>query len=281
MKLVHFGEPGSERPGLIDSGGVLRDLSGHLDAVDGNALGQPALERIRALDSESLSAVEGDVRLGAPLSGIGKIVCIGLNYADHAEEAGLAKPEEPIVFFKPTSSLNGPNDPIRVLRDSRHSDWEVELAVVIGMRAQYVPESRALDHVAGYCVANDISERRFQNKGTGQWVLGKSGDTWCPLGPWLVTVDEIADPQSLRLWLDVNGERMQDGTTANMIFPVVHLVHFVSHFMSLEPGDVICTGTPAGVGLGRKPPVYLKPGDRLCLGVEGLGEQRSEITAPL
>ena len=281
MKLVHFGEPGSERPGLIDSGGVLRDLSGHLGTIDGDALGQSALEGIRAIDSESLGAVEGDVRLGAPVSGIGKIVCIGLNYADHAEEAGLAKPEEPIVFFKPISSLNGPDDPIRLLRDSRHSDWEVELAVVIGTRAQYVPESHALDHVAGYCVANDVSERRFQNKGTGQWVLGKSGDTWCPLGPWLVTADEIADPQNLRLWLDVNGKRMQDGTTANMIFPVVHLVHFVSHFMSLEPGDVICTGTPAGVGLGHKPPVYLKPGDRLRLGIAGLGEQQSEITEPL
>ncbi len=281
MKLVHFGEPGSERPGLIDAGGTLRDLSGHLDAIDGGALGPAALDRLNALDGGSLDAVPDPGRLGAPVRGIGKIVCIGLNYADHAAEAGLEKPAEPIVFFKPTSSLNGPCDPVRLLRGSRHCDWEVELAAVIGTHARYVPESRALDHVAGYCVANDVSERRFQARGSGQWVLGKSGDTWCPLGPWLVTADEIADPQGLRLWLDVNGERMQDGRTADMIFPVAHLVHFVSSFMSLDPGDVILTGTPAGVGMGRKPPRYLEAGDRLHLGIGGLGEQRCDIVAAL
>ena len=218
MKLVHHGERGAERPGLVDAQGVLRDLSGHVAAIDGETLQPSALERIRGIDTGSLPAVAGDVRLGAPVRGTGKIVCIGLNYADHAREAGLDAPGEPIVFFKPTTSLNGPDDPIRLLRDSRHSDWEVELAVVIGTHARYVEESRALDHVAGYCVANDISERRFQAKGSGQWVLGKSGDTWCPLGPWLVTADEVAEPQNLKLWLDVNGERMQDGTTADMIF---------------------------------------------------------------
>ena len=276
MKLVRFGEPGQERPGLIDSEGRLRDLAGHLDAVDA-----AALAGLRDVDSSSLPVVDGHVRFGVPVNGIGKIVCIGLNYADHAAEAGLERPVEPIVFFKPTTSLNGPDDPIRMLRDSRHCDWEVELAVVIGKHCYEVPEAAALDHVAGYCIANDVSERKFQAKGSGQWVLGKSGDTWCPLGPWLVTADEIADPQNLRLTLDVNGKRMQDGTTADMIFPVAHLVHFVSRFMSLEPGDVMLTGTPAGVALGHQPPVYLQPGDRLHLEIDGLGAQNSEVIGPL
>ena len=276
MKLVRFGEAGRERPGLIDGEGRLRDLGHELDDLDA-----AALSGLGDIDAEALPLVDGKVRFGVPLSGTGKIVCIGLNYADHAAEAGLERPVEPIVFFKPTTSLNGPDDPIRMLRDSRHCDWEVELAVVIGRRAYEVSEAAALDHVAGYCVANDVSERKFQAKGSGQWVLGKSGDTWCPLGPWLVTADEIADPQNLRLTLDVNGQRMQDGTTADMIFPVAHLVHFVSRFMSLEPGDVMLTGTPAGVGLGRRPPVYLQPGDRLHLEVEGLGAQRSEVVGPL
>ena len=275
MKLVRFGDPGRERPGLIDREGRLRDLTGHLDAVDA-----AALDGLRDVDSNSLPVVGGNVRFGVPVSGIGKIVCIGLNYADHAAEAGLERPVEPIVFFKPTTSLNGPGDPIRMLRDSHHCDWEVELAVVIGRRCHEVPEAAALDHVAGYCIANDVSERKFQAKGSGQWVLGKSGDTWCPLGPWFVTADEIADPQSLRLTLDVNGKRMQDGTTADMIFPVAHLVHFVSRFMSLEPGDVMLTGTPAGVGFGHRPPVYLQPGDRLHLEIDGLGAQRSEVIGP-
>ncbi len=274
MKLVRFGEPGRERPGLIDSEGRLRDLGGHVDVLD-----VAALDGLRDIDSSSLAVVEETVRFGVPVSGIGKIVCIGLNYADHAAEAGHERPVEPIVFFKPTTTLNGPDDPIRMLRNSRHCDWEVELAVVIGRHARDVSRSTALDHVAGYCIANDVSERKFQAKGSGQWVLGKSGDTWCPLGPWLVTAEEVADPQDLRLTLDVNGERMQDGTTADMIFPVAHLVHFVSRFMSLEPGDVMLTGTPAGVGQGRRPPVYLQPGDRLRLAIDGLGEQRSEIVA--
>ena len=276
MKLVRFGDPGRERPGLIDRESRLRDLSGRLDSLDA-----AALAGLHDIDSSSLPVVEECVRFGVPLSGIGKIVCIGLNYADHAAEAGLERPVEPIVFFKPTTSLNGPDDPIRMLRNSHHCDWEVELAVVIGRHCHEVFEAAALDHVAGYCIANDVSERKFQAKGSGQWVLGKSGDTWCPLGPWLVTADEIADPQDLRLTLDVNGKRMQDGTTADMLFPVAHLVHFVSRFMSLEPGDVMLTGTPAGVGQGRRPPVYLQPGDHLRLAIDGLGEQRSEVVAAL
>ena len=275
MKLVRFGDPGDERCGLIDDEHRIRDLGGHVDVVTVEAL--PGL---RDADVRSLPVVDPEVRLGVPLTGIGKIVCIGLNYVDHAAEAGHDTPGEPIVFFKPTTSLNGPNDPIRMLRDSCHGDWEVELAVVIGRRCREVPQAAALAHVAGYCIANDVSERKFQAKGSGQWVLGKSGDTWCPLGPWLVTADEIADPQNLHLTLDLNGERMQDGTTADMIFPVAHLIHFVSRFMSLEPGDVMLTGTPAGVGFARRPPVYLRPGDRLRLEIEGLGVQRSEITAP-
>jgi 2-keto-4-pentenoate hydratase/2-oxohepta-3-ene-1,7-dioic acid hydratase in catechol pathway len=277
MKLVRYGSVGAERPGLIDGKGTLRDLSGHLRDITPAVLAPAEIDRLKALDAASLPAVEGAPRLGAPLAGVGKIVCIGLNYRDHAAEAGLEAPKEPIVFFKPTTTLNGPGDPVPMLRDSHHMDWEVELAVVIGRRCLYVAEADALAHVAGYAVANDVSERKFQAKGSGQWVLGKSGDGFCPLGPWLVTSDEVGDPQRLRLWLKLNGETMQDGTTADMIFGVAHLVSFVSRFMSLEPGDIISTGTPAGVGLGRKPPVYLKAGDRMTLGIDGLGEQASEV----
>lgn len=279
MKLVRYGEAGSERPGLIDSEGRLRDLGGHIKEINPAAMAAGEIDRLQSIDTNSLSLVEGAQHLGMPLADIGKIVCIGLNYSDHAAEAGAEAPKSPIAFFKPTSSLTGPNDPIRMLRDSRHMDWEVELCVVIGKRCANVAEDRALAHVAGYCVANDVSERKFQGLGTGQWILGKSGDTFCPLGPWFVTADEVADPQKLHLWLKVNGQTMQDGTTADMIFPVAHLISYVSGFMSLNPGDIVLTGTPAGVGLGKKPPVYLKAGDRVELGIDGLGEQASEIVA--
>lgn len=279
MKLVRFGAVGDERPGMIDSQGRLRDLTGHISEIDPAAVAAGEIERLKSLDPESLSVVEGSPRLGTPIADIGKIVCIGLNYSDHAAEAGKEAPTSPIAFFKPTSSLNGPNDPIRMLRNSRHMDWEVELCVVIGKRCSNVAEDQALSHVAGYCAANDVSERKFQGLGTGQWILGKSGDTFCPLGPWFVTADEVPDPQKLRLWLKVNGQTMQDGTTADMIFSVAHLVSYVSGFMSLNPGDIVLTGTPAGVGLGKKPPLYLKAGDRVELGIEGLGEQSNEIVA--
>ncbi len=280
MKLVRYGEPGRERPGLIDADGVLRDLKGHVQDIRGPAFQEQTMDRLRSIRPETLPAVEEDVRFGMPVGGIRKIVCIGLNYTDHARETGNEPPKEPIAFFKPNTCLTGPNDPIVLLRNSRHTDWEVELAVVIGKHTKYVEEADALDHVAGYCVANDVSERKFQAKGTGQWILGKSGDTYCPLGPWFVTADEVPDPQNLRLRLDVNGERMQDGTTANMIFGVAHLIHFVSQFMTLEPGDIVLTGTPAGVGVGRDPKVFLKEGDEVRLGIDGLGEQRSVIAPP-
>lgn len=279
MKLVRYGEAGEERPGLIDADGRLRDLTGHISSINPAAMASGEIERLQTLDTGSLSLMEGTPRLGMPLDEIGKIVCIGLNYSDHAAEAGAEAPKTPIAFFKPTSSLTGPNDPIRMLRGSRHMDWEVELAVVIGRRCDNIAEDRALSHVAGYCLANDVSERKFQGLGTGQWILGKSGDTFCPLGPWFVTADEVPDPQKLHLWLKVNGEIMQDGTTADMIFPVAHLISYVSGFMSLNPGDIMLTGTPAGVGLGKKPPIYLKAGDRIELGIDGLGQQANEIVA--
>ncbi len=280
MKLVRYGKPGRERPGMIDADGVLRDLKGHVQDIRGPAFQEQTMDRLRSIRPETLPAVEEDVRLGMPVGGIRKIVCIGLNYTDHARETGNEPPVEPIAFFKPNTCLTGPNDPIVLLRNSRHTDWEVELAVVIGKHTKYVDEADALSHIAGYCVANDVSERKFQAKGTGQWILGKSGDTYCPLGPWFVTADEVPDPQNLRLWLDVNGERMQDGTTSNMIFGVAHLIHFVSQFMTLEPGDIVLTGTPAGVGVGRDPKVFLKEGDVVSLGIDGLGEQRSVIAPP-
>lgn len=280
MKLVRYGKPGRERPGMIDADGVLRDLKGHVQDIRGPAFQEQTMDRLRSIRPETLPAVEEDVRLGMPVGGIRKIVCIGLNYTDHAHETGNEPPVEPIAFFKPNTCLTGPNDPIVLLRNSRHTDWEVELAVVIGKHTKYVDEADALSHIAGYCVANDVSERKFQAKGTGQWILGKSGDTYCPLGPWFVTADEVPDPQNLRLWLDVNGERMQDGTTSNMIFGVAHLIHFVSQFMTLEPGDIVLTGTPAGVGVGRDPKVFLKEGDVVSLGIDGLGEQRSVIAPP-
>ena len=280
MKLVRFGQSGKEKPGMIDGDGALRSLSDEIDDIDGSMLSAAALKRLGKIKPDSLPKVRGNPRLGQPLTGINKIVCIGLNYTDHAKEVGATAPDKPIVFMKPTTSLTGPNDPIRMLADSRHMDWEVELGVVIGRGGTNIAEADALKHVAGYCICHDVSERKFQGYGSGQWVLGKSGDTFCPLGPWLVTADDVADPQALRIWCEVNGKMMQDGTTANMIFPVAHLISFVSRFMSLQPGDVMATGTPAGVGQGRNPRVFLKAGDKVRMGVEGLGEQASEIVAP-
>ena len=279
MKLVRHGPPGAEKPGLIDAAGRLRDLSGQLDDIRADAL--PGLAaRLAGLDAAALPLLEGARRLGVPLAGIGKAVCIGLNYRDHAAEAGHDLPAEPIVFFKPVSALTGPSDPVVLLRESRHSDWEVELAAVIARRARYVEEENALDHVFGYCVANDVSERRFQAKGSGQWVLGKSGDSYLPLGPWLVSSDQVPDPQALSLWLEVNGERMQDGTTADMVFGVARLVSFASRFMTLEAGDLLLTGTPSGTGLGRRPRRFLRAGDVIRAGIDGLGEQRCPVAPP-
>ena len=276
MKLLRFGPRGEEKPGLQGPEGEIRDLSGVVGDIDPGALSPERLERLKAIDPESLPRVEGRPRLGPPVTGVGKFICIGLNYADHAAEAGMPIPDEPIVFMKATSAINGPHDPVEIPRDSIRTDWEVELGVVIGSRAKYVDEASAMDHVAGYCVANDVSERRFQLKRSGQWTKGKSHDTFGPLGPWLVTRNEISDPQSLRIWLEVDGKRYQDGNTSTMIFPVRHLVSYLSQFMTLEPGDVIATGTPPGVGGGQKPePVYLKAGQTLRLGVEGLGEQEA------
>ena len=265
---------------MIDAEGGLRDLSPALDDIDGAALAPASLARLAAIDPATLPAVDGAPRLGVPLTGIGKIVGIGLNYADHAAESGLPVPDEPILFAKQTTALSGPYDPVMIPRGGCEVDWEAELAVVIGSTARYVDEGDALAHAAGYCVCNDVSERVFQMRRGGDWQKGKSCDTFAPLGPWLVTTDEVDDPQALRVWLDVNGERMQDGTTARMIFAVAHLISYVSGFMSLVPGDVITTGTPPGVGAGRRPPRFLEAGDVMTLGVEGLGEQRQEVVGP-
>ena len=279
MKLVRYGEKGAEKPGLIDTSGQLRDLSGQIADIDGNACAPQSLARLAALDPLSLPAVGGNPRLGAPVTGISKFVAIGANYADHAKEAGIAIPREPIIFLKANTSLCGPCDDVEMPRGATKLDWEVELAVVIGSRAKYVDEANALSHVAGFCVCNDVSERSFQADRGGQWTKGKSHDTFGPLGPWLVTSDEIADPQKLALWLDVNGERRQTGSTSTMIFSVAKCVSYVSEFMTLLPGDILITGTPPGVGWGMKPPKFLKPGDLVTLGVEGLGTQRQRIVA--
>lgn len=279
MKLVRYGPAGSEKPGLIDSSGDLRDLSGKIDDLDAQSLAPNSLARLGALDASALALVPGSPRLGVPLSGIGKIVGVGLNYADHAAESGRPIPDEPILFAKQTTALNGPHDRVMIPRNSTKTDWEVELAVVIGSRATYVTEDAALSHVAGYCIANDVSERDFQIRRGGDWQKGKSCDSFGPLGPWLVTADEVGDPQNLRLWLNLNGETMQDGSTAQMIFGVAHLISYISEFMTLMPSDVIITGTPPGVGAGRKPPCFLAPGDVMTLGVEGLGEQCQDVIA--
>jgi len=279
MKLLRYGPRGREQPGILDRQGRIRALSGRVPDIGPEQLSRPALAALGAIDPASLPLVEGNPRLGVPLAGTRKFVAIGLNYADHAAEANQPIPAEPVVFMKAITSLQGPDDDVVIPRDSRKTDWEVELGVVIGTRAQYVEESAALDHVAGYAVVNDVSEREFQLQRGGTWDKGKGCDTFGPVGPWLVTRDEVPDPQRLALWLEVNGERMQSGNTATMIFSVAHLVSYVSRFMTLEPGDIVTTGTPPGVGGARKPPVFLKPGDRMQLGIETLGEQHQRVVA--
>lgn len=279
MKLCRYGEPGDERPGLIDADGQLRDLGAHVDDIAGETLSDAGLDRLRALDPGSLPIVEGDVRYGACVAGIGKFMCIGLNYTDHAEETGNPIPEHPVLFMKATSAIVGPNDDVVIPRGSKHTDWEVELGVVIGTPAKYVSEAEALDHVAGYCVCNDVSERIYQNKLSGNWTKGKSCDTFGPTGPWLVTKDEIADVQALDMWLDVNGERQQTGNTRTMIFTVAQIVSHLSQLMTLHPGDVISTGTPPGVAFGKgyDHDGFLKPGDTMELGIAGLGSQKQNV----
>ena len=278
MKLVRYGNIGEEKPGLLDDSGVLRDLSGEVTDIAGDALSDETLDRLRALDTASLPVVKGNPRLGPCVGQIGKFMCIGLNYTDHAEETGNPIPEHPILFMKANSAIVGPNDNVVIPRGSTHSDWEVELGVVIGRAAKYVSEEDALDYVAGYCVCNDVSERQFQLHLTGQWTKGKSCDTFGPTGPWLVTRDEVSDPQNLDMWLDVNGKRMQTGNTRTMIFTVAQIVSHLSQMFTLHPGDVISTGTPPGVGMGMKPdPVYLKSGDVMEVWIEGLGRQRQEV----
>jgi 2-keto-4-pentenoate hydratase/2-oxohepta-3-ene-1,7-dioic acid hydratase in catechol pathway len=279
MKLLRYGPVGRERPGLVAADGTWRDLSAEIADIDGSALHPAELARLAALDPTTLPEIEGQPRLGPPITGTRKFLGIGLNYSDHAAEVGARIPREPILFMKAVTSISGPNDAIILPRGSVKTDWEVELGVVIGQAAKYITEADALDYVAGYCVINDVSEREFQTERSGNWDKGKGCDTFGPLGPWLVTRDEIPDPQNLALWLDVNGERCQTGNTQTMIFGVAHLVSYLSQFMTLEPGDVIATGTPPGVGMGRKPPVFLQPGDVVRLGVQGLGEQRQPVCA--
>lgn len=273
MKLVRYGSQGAEKPGLLDKDGLVRDLSGHVSDITGAALSEAGLAILADIDLATLPVITPD-RIGPCVGNVGKMICIGLNYSDHAEEAGMAVPPEPVVFAKATSAICGPNDAVEIPRGSTKTDWEVELGVVIGKRAKYVEEAAALSHVAGYCVVNDISERQFQIEHSGQWIKGKSHDSFAPIGPWLVTKDEVPDPQNLSLFLDLNGARMQTGSTATMVYGVAHLVSYLSRFMTLEPGDIISTGTPPGVGMGRTPPVFLRPGDKMVLGIDGLGEQQ-------
>ncbi|HEV7817183.1 MAG TPA: fumarylacetoacetate hydrolase family protein [Janthinobacterium sp.] len=279
MKLVRYGRPGKEKPGLIDEEGKLRDLSGIVADIDAGLLSDKALRKLGKLDHKTLPLVRGNPRFGVPLAGVGKFIGIGLNYSDHAAEAGMDLPAEPVVFMKATSSLSGPDDPIMLPQGAKKTDWEVELGVVIGTRARYVGEEEALDYVAGYCVVNDVSERAYQLEHGPQWDKGKGCDSFGPVGPWLVTRDEVFDVQRLDLYLDVNGKRMQTGSTETMIFPVAHIVSYLSRFMTLEPGDIIATGTPPGVGMGRKPPRFLKKGDSVRLGIAGLGEQQQDVIA--
>lgn len=279
MKLLRYGARNAEKPGVLDPHGSIRDLSGVVRDIDGAALVPDEFARLRALDLLQLPIVESSPRIGPCVASVGKFICIGLNYSDHASESGMALPPEPVVFMKATSSICGGNDDVELPRGSQKSDWEVELGAVIGSKAKYVSRENALSHVAGYCVVNDLSERAFQLEGTGQWVKGKSADTFGPIGPWLVTSDEVPDPQNLRLWLEVDGHRYQDGSTQKMVFDVAYLVSYLSQFMTLYPGDVISTGTPPGVGLGQKPPVYLGPGNVIRLGIDGLGEQRQRVVA--
>jgi len=278
MKLLRYGPAGQEKPGLMFEGSI-RDLSSQIDDLSGDALSDASLAKLRAINPEELPVVDGNPRIGACVGDVGKFICIGLNYADHAAESGMDLPKEPVIFFKATSAIMGPNDTVHIPRNSVKTDWEVELGVVIGKEAKYISEDEALDHVAGYCVVNDLSERDFQLHRSGQWVKGKSADTFGPIGPWLVTRDEITDPQNLKMHLDVNHHRYQDGSTETMHFGVATVIAHLSQFMSLQPGDVISTGTPPGVGMGQKPETYLKPGDVMDLGIEGLGSQRQEVIA--
>lgn len=279
MKLLRYGEVGSEKPGLLDADGTIRDLSAHVADIAGTVLHPASLDMLSKLDPKSLPAVSGTPRMGACVAGTGKFICIGLNYSDHAAETGATVPPEPIIFMKASSAIVGPDDDVLIPRGSVKTDWEVELGVVIGKTAKYVSEDDALDYVAGYCVSHDVSERAFQAERQGQWTKGKSCDTFGPIGPWLVTKDEVADPQNLKMWLTVNGKTMQNGSTKTMVYGVKYLVSYLSQFMSLHPGDIISTGTPPGVGLGMKPPVFLKAGDVVELGIEGMGQQKQTFRA--
>lgn len=279
MKLLRYGPRGHEKPGLMDSDGVIRDLSEVVTDISGSTLSDSELKKIEKIDYKSLPEVSEDVRLGPCVAGTGKMICIGLNFSDHAAETGAQVPPEPILFMKATSAICGANDNVIIPRNSVKTDWEVELGVIIGQEARYVEESDALQYVAGYCVINDVSERDFQLERGGQWVKGKSADNFGPLGPWLVTRDEIANPGLLNMWLEVDGRRYQEGSTSTMVFGVAHLVSYISQFMTLHPGDVISTGTPPGVGMGQKPPTYLRPGQKIRLGIEGLGEQVQDVVA--
>jgi 2-keto-4-pentenoate hydratase/2-oxohepta-3-ene-1,7-dioic acid hydratase in catechol pathway len=280
MKLLRYGPQGKEKPGILDSAGKIRDLSKITSDLYPDAITAMGQQTLRAVKLDTLPLVEGTPRIGVPIAQIGKVVCVGLNYSDHAAESGMPVPKEPIIFLKANTSISGPNDPVMIPRDSKKSDWEVELGVVIGRITQHVPLESALDYVAGYCIVNDVSEREFQLERGGQWVKGKSSDTFAPIGPWLVSKDEVADPQNLDMWLEVNGHRYQNGNTRTMVFNCAQLVSYISKFMTLMPGDIISTGTPPGVGLGVKPnPVFLKVGDVMRLGIAGLGEQKQECIA--
>lgn len=281
MKLVRYGPPHRERPGILDSDGHIRDLSGTVPDITGETLSLASLSSLKSIDLAKLPIAPGAPRIGPCVGGVGKFVCIGLNYSDHAAEAGMKVPSEPVIFMKATSAICGANDDIVIPRGGTKIDWEVELGVVIGLPAKYVSEADAMSCVAGYCAVNDLSERAFQLEGTGQWVKGKSADTFGPIGPWLVTADELPDPQNLSLWLEVDGHRYQNGSTRTMIFGVRQLVSYVSRFMSLQPGDIISTGTPPGVGMGKRPPVYLRAGNRVRLGIQGLGEQDQRVVAEM
>ena len=279
MKLLRYGPRGQEKPGILDGDGRIRDLSGVIKDLTPDTLSPAALDKLRKLNPASLPAVPGEPRLGPCVAHISKLVCVGLNYVDHAKEAGMQIPTEPVLFLKAISSISGPNDDVMLPKGAEKGDWEVELGIVIGTKAQYVSEQDALKHVAGYCIANDVSERNFQLERGGNWSKGKSADTFCPLGPYLVTSDEVPDPQALDLFCEVSGQRMQNGSTKNMIFNCAHIVSYISQFMTLMPGDVIPTGTPAGVGTGMKPKRFLRPGDVMRLGITGLGEQRQKVVA--
>lgn len=279
MKLLRYGSPGEEKPGVLDSAGKIRSLAGRVPDLAGSELSPESLQALREMDLDNLPLVPGNLRLGPCVGNVGKFICIGLNYTDHAAESGMNVPSEPVIFMKATSALCGAHDNVVIPRNASKVDWEVELGVVIGKQAKYIELEDALKHVAGYFVVNDVSERTFQLEGTGQWVKGKSADTFGPIGPWLVTADEIPDPQNLRLWLEVDGKRRQDGSTRTMVFGVAFLISYLSRFMSLQPGDIISTGTPPGVGMGQRPPVYLRAGNTIRLGIDGLGEQMQTVVS--